>query len=267
MAHVAGERGNERAARHIVSRALGVPVERFEDGRAPGQVDAVFTHPDGRVAALEVVADHEDAFNAQWDALAKIGHMLTVPGLDGAWAAQLSRSAKVREVVKLLPHLAIRWQHQVGEWRPVRRHRADVPADIRNLGVRSVYRLEGGEGNGVIRLHAEGWGGSAGSGELAPYVERILTKQADVPAKLARHPADERHAFIWATIGTDYGVQHALEDRGQPPPTGAPTLPEGVTHVWVAGSFTSQGVLAWAPERGWWRTPFVWPKNGLQLDD
>lgn len=261
------ERPNEKAARHIVAEALGVSVRRFEDGSAPGQVDASFAYPNGRTAGLEVVADHEDAFNAQWSAIDRIGRKLTVPGLDGAWTAQLSRRAKVRGVAKHLPDLAVRWQHELGDSCPRPRRRDDTPEAIRRLGVRTLRRLEGSEQSGIIRLHTEGWGGVAGSGELAPFVERILSDHADVPAKLARHDADERHAFIWSTIGTDYGVQFALENREQPPPTEAPILPEGVTHVWVAGSFTSQGVYAWFPDRGWWRTTFMWPAEGLAFDD
>jgi hypothetical protein len=78
------ERANERLARHIVSTVLGVPVDRFEDGMANRQVDALIHYPD-RLAALEIVADHDAAFNAQWDALNRLGHKLQVPGLRQAF--------------------------------------------------------------------------------------------------------------------------------------------------------------------------------------
>jgi hypothetical protein len=62
------ESADEELARHIVSTVLDVPVKRFEDGTAPRQVDALVHYPDCD-AALEVVADHDPAYNAQQDAL------------------------------------------------------------------------------------------------------------------------------------------------------------------------------------------------------
>lgn len=255
------ERRNERTARHIVSQALGVPVERFEDGRAPSQVDAVIRYIDGRTAALEVVADHEDAFNAQWDALSRIGHRVPVPGTGRAWSARLSRRAKVRDVARNLPGIVA----QLND-------RPDASEACDRLDRLGVTRLEplGADTSrppGYVYLHPEGWGGVAGTvEEVSAFVERVLVDQADVPSKLAAHPADEGHAFIWTTIGSDYGVQFALENREQPLPTRGPGLPAEVTHVWVAGSFSSQGALAWFPDRGWWRVEWNWPPDGLPLE-
>ena len=62
------ESPDEELARDIVSKLVGVPVERFVDGTASGQVDAVIHYSD-REAALEVVADHDPDYNKQRDAL------------------------------------------------------------------------------------------------------------------------------------------------------------------------------------------------------
>ena len=257
------ERPNERAARHIVASVLGVRVRRFEDGTADRQVDAVIALPDGD-AGLEVVADHEDAFNAQWDALEKVGHKVAVPSLGNAWSAQLSRSAKVKRAVQQLPEIVLTLDAALRDPEVDTQSALD---DMERLGVRMLYPLKGGA-SGYVNLHAEGWGGAASAQTMAEFVERLLAAAPDVPLKLAAHPTAEKHAFIWTTIGTDYGIQFQLETRDQPLPTTAPDLPSGVTHVWVAGSFTSQGVLAWFPDRGWWRPDWVWPTSGsLILDD
>lgn len=219
------------------------------------------------MGALEIVADHESEFNAQWAALEKLGHRLDAPGVVGVWNARLARRARVGDVAKQLPKLTVAWQ----EWMLARdseswRRRGEVlPEEITRLGVRSMSCVQGAAGDGVIHLYAEGWSGWTGDDdEVASFVERVLREQSDVPRKLAAQSADQRHAFIWTTIGSDYGVQRALEDRGQEPPGLAPVLPQGVTHVWIAGSFNSQGALAWFPDRGWWRVPLAWP---LSLDD
>lgn len=246
-----------------MATVLGVKVRRFEDGTADRQVDALIDLPGGD-AALEVVADHEAAFNAQWDALEKAGHKLSVPDLVHAWSAQLSRSAKVNRVVQRLPQIALTLE-AAAEGDEVDTQPA--LAEMEQLGIRTLCPLKG-DASGYVNLHAEGWGGAASSRTMADFVECLLAAASDVPRKLAAHPSAEKHAFIWTTIGTDYGIQFQLEARDQALPTEPPVLPPGVTHVWVAGSFTSQGVLAWFPDRGWWRPAWAWPASGsVILDD
>lgn len=259
------ERINERVARHIVSQALNVPVSRFEDGLADSQVDALIHYPD-RHAALEVIGDHEEAFNRQWAALDRLGHRLIVPGLRYRWCVQLARRAKINEVARKLPAMLLRYEDEPDELSSARARWGTAPDNMAALGVLMVYIIGGGPA-GRVDLHVEGWSGSAGSGAVGAWVAEVLESQPDVPAKLLAHPTSEKHAFIWTTIGSSYSVQFAIENRAQPLPEVAPELPEGVTHVWVAGSFTSQGCLAWFPDRGWWRVPWAWPSGPLELAD
>lgn len=92
--------------------------------------------------------------------------------------------------------------------------------------------------SGRVWLEREAWGGWAGHQHtLGEWVARVLHREADVAAKLAAHPdVAERHAFIWATDTSDMEVQIQLEPGDDHPrPVTPPTLPEGVTHVWVGG--------------------------------
>ena len=243
------ERDNEGLAREIVSSALNVRVDRFEDGSAPSQVDAVIRYPD-RLAWLEVIADHDSVFMSQWAQLEKLEYRLEVPGLHLRWVAQLSRNVRVRRVGSQLPAILLRLQE--GPYPD----QLFTTSELTALGVIGVYSLvDDDRPSGVVMLHAEGWSGSHGFEDmLGEWVVDVLTVQNDVPRKLAACPDGERHAFIWATIGSDYATQFKLENRADEPlPQQAPALPEGVTHVWVAGSMSSQGALAWFPDRGWWR--------------
>ena len=52
------ERPNERLARYVVHEATGLAVTRFEDGKAPSQVDALISAPEGPMP-LEIVAQHD----------------------------------------------------------------------------------------------------------------------------------------------------------------------------------------------------------------
>jgi hypothetical protein len=125
--------------------------------------------------------------------------------------------------------------------------------------------------SGRAYLVPEGFGGWVGDEQtVGAWVTRMLSTHADVPAKLAAHPdAVERHAFLWATVTSDFGVQLQLEPGcSNPFPMAAPTLRYGVSHVWVADWPRCQRVLAWSPGRGWRRTPWPPPTEGqLNLDD
>ncbi|MEE6297187.1 hypothetical protein [Georgenia wangjunii] len=257
------ERPNERAARQIVSSILGLPVLRYEDGTTNGQVDALIVKPEGN-AALEIIADHEDAFNAQWKALNRIGHKILVPELDHAWSAWLARRAQVKAVVRHLPAIAMAAQESAKVGASLD---AQTEETMDRLGISALNPLEH-DRTGVVKLHAEGWGGVVTDRSMADFVEQVLRDAPDVARKLNTHSTSERHAFIWSTIGTDYAIQFQLERRDQPLPTEVPRLPSGITHVWVAGSFNSQGVLAWSSDCGWWRPDWGWPTSGpLPLND
>ena len=257
------ERPDERVARHIVSEALNCPVTRYEDGLQPSQVDALI-HYEDNVAALEIVGDHEAAFNQQWDALEKAGHKVHVPGLSMNWSAQLARTASVRRVVKKLPALMQQFQDQLLGVGAPKSH--DLPEPFTALGIMMLFPVEHDDPSGVVNLFAGGWTYWPSATNLPAWVGQVLDEQSDVPAKLAAHPSNERHAFIWATIGSPQGIRSQLErqEDGRLPDE-PPALPDGVTHVWVAGSSTSLGVLAWGPERGWWRPGWEWPQGVLVL--
>jgi hypothetical protein len=267
---VTADRPDEAAARHIVSAVLGVPVVAYDNGSRASMVDAIIKHKHGD-APLEVVADRDPAFSALWDALEKRGHQVQFEHLNRAWNVQLRHTASVKRCVAALRGLLVsmedaglsdlRHTHRQPFW-PLS-HLAD------ELGIQMAYAIEH-RPPGHVSLHSQGFSGSAGTVDLAAWTENMLDVHADVPRKLAAHgsTSGEGHTFFWATISTSYTVQSDLEDRGQalwqPRP---PELPDGVTHVWIAGSFNSQGVLAWFPDRGWWRTPFMWPDGPLVLGD
>jgi hypothetical protein len=255
------ENPDEELARHIVSTVLGVPVDRFEDGTAPRQVDALIRFPDCD-AALEIVADHDEVFKRQQDALyRKHQEAAEVSGLRKSWMVVLSHEANIKDVKRRLPALLLDLQDNA----PPSRQPWDVkPWKLDELGVTRAWPMNASTVSGRVYLVQQSWGGFAGDERtVGGWVERVLEDQNDVPTKLAAHPdVADRHAFLWATITSDMGVQMQLDPREEHPfPVTPPTLPEGVTHVWVADGAAYRGVLAWFPERGWWRTPWTRPEQ------
>jgi hypothetical protein len=100
------ESPDEELARDIVSKVLGVPVTRFEDGTAPGQIDALIHYLD-RETALEVVADHDPDYNMQQAALRRTKDRIDVSGLRESWMVLLSRKANINRVKAALPGLLL----------------------------------------------------------------------------------------------------------------------------------------------------------------
>ena len=197
------EREEELLARKIVSNVLGVPVDRFDYGTAKSQVDALVRYPD-RVAALEVVADHDPAYNKQSDALSRAKHKVEVPGLRESWIVTLSRKANINNVKRALPALLLDLQDNP----PPRRRPWDVdPSELDRLGIKSASPTPSSSVSSRVYLVTEGWGGFAGNeGTVGEWVTGVLAKHADVPAKLEAHPGvAERHAFIWVTPPERHG--------------------------------------------------------------
>jgi hypothetical protein len=101
------ESWDEELARDIVSTVLGVPVKRFEDGTAPGQIDALIDYPDRR-AALEIVADVEPMFRSQQAALyGRHKDAVEVSGLQKSWMVVLRPEANIKDVKRRLPALLL----------------------------------------------------------------------------------------------------------------------------------------------------------------
>jgi hypothetical protein len=202
------ESPDEELARDIVSKVLGVPVKRFEDGTAPGQIDALIHYLD-REAALEVVADHDPDYNMQQAALRRTKDRIEVSGLRESWMVLLSRKANINRVKAALPGLLLDFQANP----PPRRHPWDEPSQLDRLGITKAWPTDRSSVSGRVYLVPQAWGGFAGTEHtIGDWVTRALRREADVAAKLAAHPdVAERHAFIWATITSDTEVQTQLE--------------------------------------------------------
>jgi hypothetical protein len=244
------ESWDEELARDIVSTVLGVPAERFEDGTAPAQIDALIDYPDRR-ATLEIVADVEPTFRAQQAALyGKHKEAVEVSELRKSWMVVLRPEANIKNVKRRLPALLLDLQDNPT---PQRKPSDFEPSELHRLGIWRASPMDRSTTPGRVRLFQQPFGGFVGDERtVGGWAERVLREQFDVPAKLAAH--------IWVTITSDMGVQMQLEPgEDQPFPVTPPQLPAGVTHVWVADQVRFKGVLAWFPDRGWWRTPWTWP--------
>jgi hypothetical protein len=251
---------NEVMAFKIVSNALGIEVVPYDDNSKPRMVDGLIP-PDG---ALEIIGDHDSDFNALWSKLDKSGHTIVILGLEHGWHIRIEHTVNVNKLIRTLPGFLLDLEARgiTSTMKIPEQSSGHVFDQMQALGVVTA-RQDPNMPKGKLQFWPEGWSGASGLGDsvLSEWVTTVLAEQRDVAPKLRDHPGvTQRHAFIWATIGSSYALQSYLEDDGPLPDSlTAPELPEGISHVWVAGSMSSQGVVAWFPDRGWWRTPWRWP--------
>jgi hypothetical protein len=144
---------DERLAR-VAETVLGVPVTRFDYGTAPRQVDALVHYPD-RKAALEVVADHDEKFNRQQDALHRVKGRIEVAGLRESWTALVSRESKIKSVKEALPASLLAMQDDP----PPRRSQLGYrTVDLGGLGIMSAWPMASSTPGRVYLIPAS-WGG------------------------------------------------------------------------------------------------------------
>jgi hypothetical protein len=213
-------------------------------------VDALFQYLDGRTAALEIVAD-VDPVLAEHQVHIR-NRQITAPSLKLRWA--------------LAPHPRFRTKKHLASWVQALRalestgcsSMVDGPPQIvshlRDAGVQSAFVIDGL--GGCVELREAISGGlieSLTPDRPALFVEYMLNRHPDVVNKLRDHPdVDERHAFFWVTIGTDPMFQDALlAEEDAVASCRDPTLPAGVTHVWMAGQSTAMRTALWSPDRKW----------------
>lgn len=242
----------ERWARQIVAADLGLRVDRYDDGTASAQVDAVI-RADGSPIPLEVIGDHDSAHLAMWNRLQPMKFCLQVDSSAQGWIVWLRTSAKIVRLERELPVLlaGLEWPDDDLS------DQVEIPPAIWRLGVVGLKPLEE---HGIIRLYPEGWHSWDDPIDFVPWISRVLTDAPDVAAKLSAFRSAGGHAFIWATSGSAWAVNSMLrQDDDDDPilPQHTPALPPGVTDVWVASTLTRRGCLHWSKERGWRRTGWI----------
>jgi hypothetical protein len=254
-------RWDEKLAVACISMALGVDVDVHDDGSAPSMYDLNIVYPNRAPGAVEVTA----AADPEITALARLayqGERWIIPGIAGGWAVSLEASAKVKSlranlpaILRTLEEQGIRWARPEVWWEP-----GPYDEALRSLGV--VHLFQGGTDfpGSVYLIPEPGLERTAGmvpteGRPLLDWLTEWLARpdKVDNLAKLAASGADERHLFLVvpAFAEAPFAVTDLLMRDGAPLPNDPPELPPEVTHVWVAGTWSSGSGMRWSPEESW----------------
>lgn len=263
MARRAGPRPEgpgEVLAREIVARCLGAVVERYDDGTRDAMPDGLIRHPDGTTAGLEVVGDQAAGVPRAADRAREAG--APPPDRQGAPLALggLDRGRRAHRAGARGPARPASSGGGTAPDRPTRASRAlrdgsvdeppaseDGPNGWERLHVFTANAYADGQPGEVNLISAPFSGFGLGPDAVTDWVEDVLSREADVGAKLdAADLGPEGHAFVWVTISSAIAVQAALDiGAGQRLPTRDPVLPPA------------------SPTSGWSaRTPLPAPRDG-----
>lgn len=102
--------------------------------------------------------------------------------------------------------------------------------ELAELGV--AYLAAYPDRSGLIGFGTKGWNSWQDPITVAAWISRVLDREADVADKLQRHGGRERHALIWATLGSTWAVSNALNWHKDAPPLRKPIGPEIDEEFW-----------------------------------
>jgi hypothetical protein len=213
----------EEAVIARLSGLLGGTPRRIDDGTADGVHDYEIDLANGRVIAVEITGQVDDAVRATNAATRR--HRLTNSGVRSVWDISLADwNAHRARLAKRLPAMLI-------EYETNDRSYVTASADPRlaALGIAAAERRDDLRGSGIYLTHV-GPGGSIGPIDVLDAVNDHGTRVDNV-AKLTRAAADERHLALWVDV-TSSDVFAALNDFGLLPGE-EPAVDAVIDSVWA----------------------------------
>jgi len=247
---VADLKAEERRPAIAVARRVGAIARANDIKGAQGVFDAALIYPDGRVAALEITGHAGDDIRERDGLLDRDGHEWDAPGA-WSWEIALESSAPVPSLDDLRRRYAniIMTLEQMGVKStmtlcPTPWDDPPLPDDVwwalrHKIMFARLARLPAGQNRvylgsqdgGTIDKSLDGLGKAIGHLFDDQVVQRHI-------AKLQRSGCPERHLFIGIFEGgLPFAQRYGLVDwEGGPPACQPPTLPPGLTHLWIQSS-------------------------------
>lgn len=267
--HASGPYGDvEHSAARIVARATGARVVLQDDNTGSRTPDLRIEYTGSRRGIGEVVTVTDAYRAAESVAFADGGLDLLDDNLRWQWWVTAPPSANRRRIrASLIQVLA---QMEAAGERPSTLSLIDPatagPGALRllQLGVTEVAaNSRPGDQGGRVRWQPEGVGGELEldldgfhrwltaflAGTLA---KTKVDKLTDVPGDI------ERHLFVGVSWSAPFAVVRMLDLDVDSLPFRAPTLPNGISHLWIWRCELSGRALAWWPERGWFDVARRW---------
>ena len=229
-------------------------VEDTSEGAGP---DFHICYSDGRSGWGEVGWHEDEQMRAMWSNTFKHDRhqQIDLPPGVGQWVVELVKGANIKRLYKELPAFlstlteeSMHYLSIEGSW-----PRGEPADTARRLGVDYANLIA--QGPDVAVFFMPGTGGTVPTDPdiVADWVTDVLADPdyADTTGKLVVLEADERHVFLMSGSRTSFGTGERLRRLAEGLPARAPTVPTGITHVWVISQFGDGPGGLWARDESW----------------
>ena len=259
-----GLRADEQVAAVLVERATGATARAHDVGTRQGAHDVDLVYPGGRTAALEVTTHAGSGVRQAPGLLGRERATWPNPGR-WSWTVGIGTSREIPRLRALYRRAITACEaHGVTTVGALPDSVLDLDPELRWVASTSTSTVVG-------RPTASGNGRPPGGVVVLPTLEATstdtdlvglpcaVTELLTVPhvarraAKVAAVPGvDERHLFVGiGDGGLPEGLYLALALPVDALPTGAPEVPEGLSHVWLTTAWSGAPLFCWVRTSGW----------------
>ena len=247
------ERGDEYEARLLVEANDDCTLRVADRQHSQGVVDYEVLRGEVVVGALEVGRNSDSrkiGGSARYNRYA--ANPIDTPRLRLKWSVMADEDAPWRDlanqIVELLESLEADGHRHYDAYRTESRRAGTARARLASLGVMYATGFDDGP-HSVYLGNAAGRSSALDPNTAVTHTADWLASTARDPEgirrKLAAHRGPERHAFVWVDR---HGPGESVRPLQEGLPTQPPTLPPGITGLWIVGA--GNGAF-WSGHVGW----------------
>lgn len=257
----------ERRAARVVARASGLKTVIQDDNHAPRTPDLRIEDHVEVVGVGEIVTTTEGARAAQIRAFSAGQLEFESGDLRSTWWVTVTpraRRAGLKHVlVDAFARLEERGDHVQVDGRPSLHEPFPEIAELELQGLTEAYCDPAPrDGPGKIYGLPEGIGGPVAMdwGDCAGWIEQFLRSElcSRKVDKLKSIEVRQRHLYVGITGNDRWAVHQALEVAVTEVALPPPSLPDGVSHLWLDNAEFPSRVIAGWPDRGWFDVRTSW---------
>jgi hypothetical protein len=247
-------RPEERWAAACIEAALpGVTAQKHDDGSRPGMHDLDLIQDGSIFAACEVTAAADSRAIELWNLVNGRDETWTEPDLVGGWRLTVSVECNVKRLQQKAPGLLQRLELNELD--------SSARSEIQALGVKRFHQYNtNNPGSIYVTLEQEvqfRWAFVGDTGDsLVDWFDAWIrtSEQAHNVEKVRKAGYPEGHLLVLipAFPSAPFSASNLLMRPDPPLPTRAPTLPDGLTHLWLMSTWDSGMLLHWSAT-GWAR--------------
>jgi hypothetical protein len=253
---------DERWVRHLLEGTAGQTRVTDLKGGPEGRHDLEAELMDGRIAAIEITSEADEA-RLRAAARAK-RHLseVTVPHSQLWWLVQLTPQADARALnrsASLVALLTAMEQQGQSTASALSDYRDPWRDQLQALGIQSVHGIEDSDHPGAVSVMPDsvasyGWVRSTADNWITEFLASELGQSK--LDKLAKADADERHLAVLIHPDTDAGLGIAGALADLPDGSGGDDLPSvdppsPLTHLWLIAPTVPTRAFRWTRTSGW----------------